>query len=128
MSVARSMAGGRIAIGVAALVAPRLAARAFGFPTDHDNATARALGRLFGVRELVLGALVLHFENDPRVAGYIYRLQAGVDAGDATSLGVALVKREGIDRAALGTIVVALGAAAGWTGLARAQGASDPVA
>lgn len=121
MKLAPQLAGARIVIGVGALLAPRTTSRLFGFPTDHDNGTARAMGRLFGVRELVLGALVLSLHEDSRVARTVFQLNACVDAGDAASMAAALVHRDGIDRAALMTLVVALGAAAAWTNLAQTQ-------
>jgi hypothetical protein len=124
MNLARSLASARIAVGAAALVAPTLAARAFGFPAAHDSGTARAMGRLFGVREVVIGVLGLRLPDDPEAAGGMYRLQACVDAGDAAAMTVALVKRDGIDRAALSTLVVALGAAGSWTYLARGRQSS----
>jgi Domain of unknown function (DUF4267) len=119
MSIANQIAIGRIAVGVASCLAPRTAAKMFGFPTDHDNGTARALGRMFGAREIVLGAMVLKLQDDPRVAPDLYRLNAAVDAGDAAAMLTGLVKRDGIDRAAAMTLVVALGAVAGWVRMAQ---------
>jgi hypothetical protein len=121
MNLAAQLAGARIAVGVGALLAPRTTSRLFGFPTAHDSGTARAMGRLFGVREVVLGALVLRLKDDPRVARTVFQLNACVDAGDAASMGIALVHRDGIDRAALMTLLVATGAAAAWTSLVRAE-------
>lgn len=119
MNLARQMGVARIAIGAAALLAPSLTSRLMGFPTDHDNPTARLMGRLFGVRDVALGVLVLSLHDDPRVARSIYHLNAAVDAGDAASMAAAVVGRQGIDRAAMSSAALAVPAALGWIHLAR---------
>jgi hypothetical protein len=119
--MARQLAIGRIVIGVLAMIAPALAARLFGFPSEHDNGTARVMGRLFGVRDIVLGGLVLQFADDPAVSRHLHRGLACVDAGDATSALVALARRDGIDRAALGLFVIAGAATATGIQIARAE-------
>ncbi len=108
MKLAKQMAVARIAIGGAAYVAPSVTARVFGFPADQDNGSARALGRLFAVRDVALGLLVLGLpEDNPRVAAAVYKLNALVDGGDALTAVTALVRRHGIDRAALATAATA---------------------
>lgn len=77
------MAAGRIAIGAAALFAPGRTARLMGFPADQDNATARLMGRLFGVRDVALGVLVWRFRDEPALAPWAYRFNAAIDAGPA---------------------------------------------
>ncbi len=120
MNLAKQMAVTRIAIGVAALVAPSRTSRLLGFPADQDNATARLMGRLFAVRDIALGVLVLHLpDDDPDRAAAVYKLNAFVDAGDAASMATAIVGRQGIDRAALASMAIAAPAAAGWVHLAR---------
>jgi Domain of unknown function (DUF4267) len=114
------MAIGRIAIGAAALLAPGPTSKLLGFPRDHDNATARLMGRLFGVRDVALGVLVWRFKEDPAVAPWVFRFNAAIDAGDATAVAVAVGGRQGIDRGALSSAVPALGAAVGWSALAAA--------
>jgi hypothetical protein len=116
--VAGSMAAGRILIGAAALLAPGPTSRLLGFPTSQDSASARLMGRLFGVRDVALGVLVLRARRDPDFARFVYRLNACVDGGDAASMAVALIGREGIDRAALASSVPALSAMVGWSLLA----------
>ncbi len=117
---ASAMAIGRIAIGAAALFAPGPTSKLLGFPRDHDNATARLMGRLFGVRDLALGVLVWRFKDDPAVAPWIFRFNAAIDAGDASAVAVAVAGRQGIDRGALSSAVPAVGAAIGWSVLAAA--------
>jgi hypothetical protein len=116
--VAGAMAAGRILIGAAALLAPGPTSRLLGFPTSQDSASARLMGRLFGVRDVALGVLVLQARRNPEFARFVYCLNACVDGGDAASMAVALIGREGIDRAALASSVPALGAMVGWSLLA----------
>ena len=54
-----AVAGGRAAIGLAVLVAPRAALRTGGYAGAAESAAGVSVARLFGVRELVLGAMVL---------------------------------------------------------------------
>jgi hypothetical protein len=55
MNPVTSIAGLRIAIGVSSWVAPNLAGKAFGLDPD-GNPQASYLARLFGVRDIALGA------------------------------------------------------------------------
>jgi hypothetical protein len=126
MNLARQMGIARIAIGAAALLTPRMTSRLMGFPTEHDNPTARLMGRLFGVRDVILGVLVLTMHDDPRIARSIYQLNAAVDAGDAASMATAIIGRQGIDRAALSSAALAVPAAFGWIHLAK-EAENSPV-
>jgi hypothetical protein len=95
------MALGRIVIGAAPFVAAGPASRMLGFPQSHDNATARLMGRMFGVRDIGLGVLVLWSLRHPETLPFMMLFQAAMDAGDLLSMLVPLVKRQGIDRGAL---------------------------
>lgn len=114
------MAVGRVALGATALFLPGPSSRLLGYPQDQNSPTARLMGRLFGVRDIALGALVWHIRDDPVHARYVYRLNAWVDAGDATAMAVAVIGRQGIDRAALSSAAFALSGATGWLRLLRA--------
>jgi hypothetical protein len=86
--VARAYAAGRVAIGVVALVAPRIVGRAWlGAPggTPGGGAVIRALG----VRDLVLGGIALHTVDHPEVAPRWQRTCAAVDAVDFAATAVA---------------------------------------
>ena len=112
-------AAGRVAIGAAALFAPVRTSRLLGFPQAHDSATARLMGRLFGVRDVALGLLVWRVREDPALSRVAFALNACVDAGDVAAATVPLARRSGIDRAALATIAFASTGASIWLGLLR---------
>jgi hypothetical protein len=104
---------GRIAIGVGAIASPRLTARMFGLRPSEDTQGA-LFTRLFGVREIALGALTLVSKGDVRrtlvIAG------VAVDSGDAATGVIGLARKE-IPVLAGGMLVaVALGAAGSGAG------------
>ncbi len=115
-----AMAIGRVAIGATALLAPGPSSRLLGYPREQDSPTARLMGRMFGVRDFALGALVWHVRDDPTHSRYVYKLNAWVDIGDAAAMAAALIGRQGIDRAALSSAAFALTGATGWLRLLRA--------
>lgn len=108
------MALGRVALGLAPFVAAGPASRLLGFPPSHDNATSRLMARLFGVRDVGLGVLVLYAIRHPEAASFIFLFNAATDAGDAFSAGVPLLRRDGIDRGAGFTATLAGGACIAW--------------
>lgn len=123
-SRALAMASMRAAIGAASILAPSRASRIMGYPAEHDSATARLAGRLFGVRELLLAWLVVEGSGRPEgLSRNALMTQAAVDAADVAVQVWPLLRREGIARGAAGGAIVAAGAAVMWSGLARA--ASD---
>ena len=105
---------GRIALGLAPFVAARPASRLLGFPDSHDNATARLMGRLFGVRDIGLGVLAFYALAHPEVAPFIFLFNAFMDLGDLIAISIPLVKRQGIDRAAIRSGMFAMFAVPAW--------------
>jgi len=97
-AVASALGGVRAALGVGALLVTGPALRLLGF--DAADGRARALTRLAGSRDLALGALALVALEDARALRAITLTNAGVDAADAGTFLVALIRRDGIDRAA----------------------------
>jgi hypothetical protein len=95
------MALGRIVLGLAPFVAAGPAAKLVGFPDSHDTATARLMGRFFGVRDIGLGVLALWGLSRPEVLPFVLLFNAFMDAGDLVATGIPLVKRQGIDKGAL---------------------------
>src|SRR5512140_3424986 len=90
----------RIALGLAPFVAAGPSARLVGFPSSHDTATARLMGRFFGVRDIGLGVLAFYALRHPETAPFIFLFNAFMDLGDLVSIAIPVVKRQGIDRAA----------------------------
>jgi hypothetical protein len=85
-------AGGRIVIGLGMLAAPELALRALGF-NEVTPATA-AVGRIAGVRDLVLGAATLVALEDRDRLRTATLANAVADAGDTVAFGIALSNSE----------------------------------
>jgi hypothetical protein len=108
------MATARIAIGLAPFVAADLTSRVVGFPRAHDNATARLMARMFGVRDLGLGILALYALRHPETQTFLFLFNAGMDLGDLASVAVPLAGRHGIDRAAMSSGVLASIGALSW--------------
>jgi hypothetical protein len=117
-------AAGRVAIGLAPLLAPGPSSRLLGFPRAHDNASARLLGRLFAVRDVALGVLTWQVRDDPVLLRHAFRVNAAIDAADAATAALPpLLGRRGIDRAALATAAFALAGANVWLTLLRRSAA-----
>ena len=107
--VAKTLALGRVAIGAALVVAPRIAARPWIGP-DADRDPVTVLARALGVRDLVLGLMALHTLDRPEVAA---RWQRTLAVCDLVDLGASAVARDALAPSALaGVGAVAGGAAA----------------
>jgi hypothetical protein len=117
-----ALAVGRFLLGLAPIVAARPASRLLGFPEAHDNATARLMGRLFGVRDIGLGAIVLANLADPAALRRALWLNLAMDLADATMIMIPLARRQGIDRPARLSLAFALGGAAAWIVALRLTG------
>ena len=118
-AIATVLAVARAGIGAMAVLAPAATSRAMGFPSGVDTASARLIARFFGLREIAMGVLTLSVlrrnPREPRLMAW----NAAVDGADAVLAGLALAGRKGIDRAALGTIALALPLCASWLWLRR---------
>jgi hypothetical protein len=112
--VVSGMALGRIALGVAPFIAAGPAAQLVGFPASHDTPTARLMGRLFGVRDIGLGVLALWGLRNPTALPFVMLFNAFMDAGDLVAIAIPLVKRQGIDRAAVMSALFATIGGLGW--------------
>ncbi len=95
-----ALALGRIALGLAPLVAAGPASRLLGFPEAHDTPTTRLFGRLFGIRDIGLGLLLLWVISDPVALRWVLIFNIFHDAADAIVISVPLLKRQGIDKGA----------------------------
>jgi hypothetical protein len=113
-TVVTAMGLGRIALGLAPIVAAGPASRLLGFPAAHDNPTTRVMARMFGVRDLGLGVLAFYAVLHPETAPFLFLFNAFMDLGDLFTLAVPLVRRQGIDRAALASAGFALVGGLSW--------------
>jgi hypothetical protein len=105
---------GRIVLGIAPFVAARPSARLLGFPIAHDTATTRLMARFFGVRDIGLGVLAFYALLHPETAAFLFLFNALTDAGDLFAITIPLVKRQGIDRAAVMSALFAITGGLSW--------------
>jgi len=112
--VVSGMGLGRIALGLAPFVAAGPSSRLLGFPASHDTATARLMGRFFGVRDIGLGVLAFWGLRHPEALPFVMLFNAFMDLGDLVSIAIPLVKRQGIDRAAALSAMFAFTGGAAW--------------
>src|SRR4029077_7380829 len=103
-------------------------ARLLGFPAAHDNPTTRLMARWFGVRDVGLGVLVFWALRHPETLPFVILFNAAADFGDLFAIGIPLVRRQGIDRAALVSSCFALPAGLAWCLAVRTPGARSRAA
>jgi len=113
-AVVTAMGLGRIALGLAPFVAAGPTSRMLGFPGAHDTATARLMARFFGVRDIGLGVLAFYAIAHPEAASFLFLFNAAMDAGDLFAITIPLIKRQGIDRPAVLSALMALTGGLGW--------------
>jgi hypothetical protein len=82
-----AIAGGRIAIGVGAVLATRPALKILGF--EASDTSARALTRIAGGRDIAIGLLTLAARDDRARLRETAAVAAAVDLGDAICFGIA---------------------------------------
>jgi len=109
-----ALATGRVALGVAPIVAPARSAALLGFPEAHDNATSRLMARLFGVRDIGLGALTMASAHDTTTLRRAYLFNAAIDIADTSMIAIPLIADDGIDEAAWRSVGFALGGCSLW--------------
>jgi len=81
------IAGGRIAIGVGALLATRPALKVLGF--EASDTSARALTRIAGGRDIALGLLTIAARDDRDRLRETTAVATAVDLADAIAFGIA---------------------------------------
>ncbi len=109
-----AFAVGRTLIGLAPFVSAGRTAAMLGFPKDHDNASARIMARLFGVRDIGLGALAAWAATDIDKLHFVMPFQAAMDLGDLISAAIPVLKKQGINRGAVMTGLFAICGATAW--------------
>jgi hypothetical protein len=116
--MATRLAQMRITVGSTSLFATGLARVAFGVNAQHDNASARALARLFGIRNIVLGAWILGVRDaDAEARRLCYKLNMVVDAVDVGVLLWPLLRRAGTARFSLSAASLGTAATLAWMDL-----------
>lgn len=115
-SVVRSLAVGRVGIGLALFAAPRLAARGWIGGEDAARPGAQVAVRGLGARDVVLGVGML--VSLARGSDVHRWLEAGIVADAADAIATALAGGEDSDVARVLPLTVATGAAAlgAWAG------------
>jgi hypothetical protein len=104
----------RIALGLSPFLAAGGTSKLLGFPASHDNPTTRLMARLFGVRDIGLGVLAFYAIAHPETAAFLFLFNMFMDLGDLVSIAIPLVKRQGIDRAAVLSGITAFIGAFSW--------------
>jgi hypothetical protein len=92
------------------LLALEPASKLFGFPQDHMNPTVRMMARFFGIRNVVLAAFLYGGAQGWVQLPFLFLLNMITDAVDAVIIVLPLVRRQGLDRAAASSLVLAIGA------------------
>lgn len=96
------MAGCRVAIGAASFLATGPSLRAAGL--GEANATARAVGKVAGGRDLALGLLTIAARDDRRMLATVALAAALCDAADAAAFSFAAAEPETRTGGALGVL------------------------
>jgi hypothetical protein len=126
--MATRMAQLRLVVGGSALLGNKLVQLLYGVNGEHDNATARAVGRLFGIRNVVIGAWTLkNRDADLNTRRRWYRINALIDAADVAIVAWPLLRRQGTGRLSISSAALGTSAAVGWIDLLDTS-AEDAVA
>ncbi len=121
--VARVLAGGRIAIGAGLLAVPRISL-AMWIGRDAADRAVAPVGRALGIREVVLGAMLLHTLDRPQVGARWLRALAACDGVDLLATIAARRALPAYRRPLIAALAGA--AAAAQLGAARAIAAEPP--
>jgi hypothetical protein len=127
--MATRMGQSRMIIGGSTLLAAGmtgLAKLVYGLNPEHDNATARALGRLFGIRNLVIGAWTLkNRDADLDTRRRWYAINALIDIVDVSIFALPLLRRQGTARLSITSGALGSSAALGWLDLLETSAAES---
>lgn len=108
---ALGIGAGRVAIGVGTLLATEPGLRALGF--GEVGAAGRALARLVGARDLVVGIATIAVRDDPAKLHAATTLGVALDAADAVAFSIATRDPETADAGVRGVVVAGAAVAAG---------------
>jgi hypothetical protein len=119
--VARVINGGRVGLGAAFVLAPRIGTRCW-IGRDADAPGTSALARAFGIRDMVLGGVGLHTIDNPQVGP---RWQRTLALCDGVDLAATLAVRRSLPPASVALVVVLAASATGAQLWAAAQLSRD---
>lgn len=91
--IARGIGAGRALIGASLVIAPTLAGSGWLGRRDAGRPTVRALLRGLGIRDLILGGLVMHVADRPGIG---YRTVATAAVADAVDCAAFMGARSGL--------------------------------
>lgn len=114
----------RLVVGALVGLAPGLTLRLFGAPAGVDGPILRYVGRLFAVRNAVLGVLVWQARHEPERLERLAAINAATEAVDAVAAAVPLARRQGMDRAGGLAMATSLSVMAGFLRLRAAARAA----
>ena len=120
--LALGLSAGRTVVGTLALLAPELTGRLFGYPKADINPSTVTLARMFGVREVAIGAANLVWLSSRPPTRMLAGLNLAVDGGDAAVSLAGLVARNGRARANLMALLVAAPVAGLWARMVMSLG------
>lgn len=106
----------RLVIGLGPIVTPHMSAKLMGITSDQNNATARMMARLFGIRNAGLGLLALVATTSSHWLGPVCLFNALHDASDAVITAISKGESPGFRTARRNTLVLAIFAATAWLG------------
>lgn len=118
-TAAKDLARGRIVLGAAAFVAPRLLRRVFGFRRDHENDSAIYFARLYAVRELAFGVHLWWEASRGAPSAATVRVNTAIDGVDAAVSWLCVVGRRDTGRGALSVAAFASFVTLQWARLER---------
>lgn len=108
----------RICVGSIVVGAPRQAQRIFGLPKEQDSAAVRLLSRLFGIRNITLGAWAVAVrDRSAKERRLCYQINAAVDAADLVVLAAAGIRRQGLLRPVIMSSILGSSALLAWLDL-----------
>ena len=108
----------RIAIGLGPIFTPKLVSWILAVPPSEDTRTALLWARLFGLRDIGLGVLVLAASSDLAMLHKAAWFNAAMDLGDASMCLIAVLRGHQIDAVAKRTALFASGGLIAWVVLA----------
>ncbi len=107
----------RTVIGLAPIVAAGPLVGLLGFPPGEDTATARVFARLFGVRDVGLGAMIAWSADHPDAWLPMIGLNLCTDLGDLCSFAAGVRGRRDLRRPFGASAAVAGSAVIAWAAL-----------